>query len=97
MAITPRTTPTLTSELLADDAAVTARIDQLLYPDPRYRRHTRAILNAQTALRSVLSDREWRCYLDLEGVVNARFLYTSSLVVRWAFEQGRLHATTPQP
>jgi hypothetical protein len=94
---TPKVTPSLSPEILVDDAAVAVRIDDLLRADARYRHHTRAIRHAQDALRGVLSDREWQVYLDLEGVVNARFAYALSLLVRWAFEQGQRHPATPQP
>jgi hypothetical protein len=89
---TINTTPSLSPEILADDAATAARIDQLLGPDPRYRQHVRAIRRAQEALRGMLADREWGVYLDLESEVNARFAYVMSVLVRWAFRQGQEHA-----
>ena len=45
------------------------------------------------ALRRVLSDREWRVYLDLEAVVNARLAYALAVVVPWAFAQGATRAS----
>ena len=44
-------------------------------------------------LRRVLSDREWRVYLDLEAVVNARLAYALAVVVPWAFAQGATRAS----
>ena len=87
----PRTTPSLTAEILADGEAVAARIDQLLRADPQYRQRAKAILNAQDALRRVLSNREWQVYMDLEAAVNARLAYALSLVVGWAFDEGQEH------
>lgn len=92
---TIKTTPRLTPEILGDDAAVAERIDQLIRPDPRHCRHVKTILNAQRALRGVLSDREWGVHLDLELLVKARFAYSLLVVVRWAFEQGREHPACP--
>ncbi len=88
---TAKTTPSLSPEILSDDAATAARIDQLLGPDPGYRQHVRAIRRAQEALRRVISDREWQVYMDLEAVVNARCTYALSLAVKWAFAEGQEH------
>jgi len=94
MAATPKVTPSLTPEILADSEAVAARIDQLLRADPQYRQHTKTILRAQDALRRVLADREWREYLDVEAAVNFRLDCALMMVARWAFEEGRLHTAT---
>ena len=80
--------PTLTPEMVADDGPLTEAIPGAL-TSPQLGSFTEEVLRRQTRLRDLLSDEQWRAYLDLEEKVNHRVAAESLALVRWAWREGR--------
>jgi hypothetical protein len=79
----------LTPEGLRSDEALGDAIAAIITGTPRLARFTRVTLRRDRALRKVLNDEQWRVYMLLEEAVADRVLAETSLLVGWAFKEGR--------
>ncbi len=68
--------------------------EELLRRDATYRRHTRAVVRLQDALRGQVNERAWQEYLTLEERESERDAYALRRVAEWAFAHGRRRRPT---
>jgi hypothetical protein len=81
--------PKLAPDLVIDDQALAAAVDEMLRRDAEYRRQTAEILSSQAKLRSQVTDNAWQLYLRLDEAHTTRLADATAAVARWAFGQGQ--------
>ena len=81
--------PKLTRDVVIDDQALAAAVDEMLRLNVEYLRHAQVILSFQTELRDLVAETAWQLFLRVEELHNARLADATAAVAMWAFEQGQ--------
>jgi hypothetical protein len=88
--------PPITPAVVADSDRIGEVIDQLLGGNRQLRRIHGQIMRRQRELRAALDDDQWRRYMGIEELFNARWAMTLEVVARAFYAAGRRARRRPR-
>ena len=87
--------PKLTADIVEDDQALGEAVDLVVYRDVEARRRQEETMLYADVLREVISGDEWRIFLRIDELRNARWSELVLVIARWAFTAGVRSVSQP--